>query len=326
MRGCLHPCVSSHTAPIALTLDCAQDKQRVPASAALIPALSSLLHASEKTIERTGDVNMDMNGVENHKRKEPEGGFAAAGRSEKEMQLDAKDKQPASIQAPTCSTWSKALTDSINGLTKVELAKIQDTVKAFMALGCLKDKDKFQILLAHAVVCDCVVSWCVVDAVLLARMLSPRCFPAPACPTTCCFSPPLTLWFSRSGVFLSLIFSLSPSVSASRVHTRGRSCIQVNSSLPTVDVLAPLIKAIHASLSTSNPGHAASANAAFQVMACAAITKLRKKTLKHLPEPPHWGMVVRIQCTSAYVCKECLQAPILKSPLHMPLRGSSPGH
>ena len=124
MRGCLHPCVSSHTAPTALTLDCAQDKQRIPASAALIPALSSLLHASEKKSERTGDVNMDMNIVEHHKRKEPEGGFAAAGRSEKEMHLDAKDKQPALIQAPTCSTWSKALTDSINGLTKVELARI----------------------------------------------------------------------------------------------------------------------------------------------------------------------------------------------------------
>jgi hypothetical protein len=224
VRGCLHPCVYSHTAPTALTLDCAQDKQRIPASAALIPALSSLLHASEKKSERTGDVNMDMNIVEHHKRKEPEGGFAAAGRSEKEMHLDAKDKQPALIQAPTCSTWSKALTDSINGLTKVELAKIQDTVKAFMALGCLKDKDKFQIHLAHAVVCDCVVSWCVVGAVLLARMrLSPCCFPAPACQTTCCFSPSLTLWFSPSGVFLSLIFSLSPSLSASRARTRGLS-------------------------------------------------------------------------------------------------------
>ena len=124
-------------------------------------------------------------------------------------------------------------------------------------------------------------------------------------------SDSLVLSFRR--VPVSHFLSVSLSLCLACAYARALLRIQVNSSLPTVDVLAPLIKAIHASLSTSNPGHAASANAAFQVMVCAAITKLRKKTLKHLPEPLHWGMVVRIQCTSAYLCKECLQAPILKS-------------
>ena len=140
---------------------------------ALLPALSALLHESEEKMGAAGDAEMDMNSVESHKRKEPEGGFPAAGRSEKEMQQCAKDKQAASMQAPASSTWSKALTDLIKGLTKVELTRIKDTVKAFIALGCLRDKDKFQILLAHAVVSDCFVSSCVVDTLLLAFLPAP---------------------------------------------------------------------------------------------------------------------------------------------------------
>ena len=97
-----------------------------------------------------------------------------------------------------------------------------------------------------------------------------------------------SLVFSFRCVSVSHFLSVSLSLCLACAYARALLRIQVNSSLPTVDVLAPLIKAIHASLSTSNPGHAASANAAFQVMVCAAITKLRKKKLKHLPEPLHW--------------------------------------
>ena len=113
---------------------------------------------------------------------------------------------------------------------------------------------------------------------------------------------------------LSLVCSPSPSVSRLRVPVRAWALcpIQVDSSLHTVDVLAPLIKAIHASLSKSNLGHAASANVAFQVLVSHAIAKLRTKTAKHqhLPEtqPQDWSMGVRIQCTTATMCKECVQA------------------
>ena len=64
-----------------------------------------------------------------------------------------------------------------------------------------------------------------------------------------------SLVFSFRCVSVSHFLSVSLSLCLACAYARALLRIQVNSSLPTVDVLAPLIKAIHASLSTSNPGH-----------------------------------------------------------------------